>query len=142
MATLKVYNYWECDLNGVKYSDGSRAAPVEVTVTKRLGGDITLADATTLDLWSSADSLTDFDYFWLISDVDIRIELTVDRGAEVGLEEIALLIESNTPFQLFYDDALALYTSNFAAGTADVIDMIRLRNVSGGTATISWALFT
>lgn len=142
MATLRIYTGFECDLNGIKYSGGSRSTPVEITVTEYMGGVISLATATTLDLWSSASAVTTFDYFFIKCDQDIRIELTVDRGAEVGTILIPLLVEANTPFQLIYDDALANYTANFATGSADIIDRIRIRNVSGVTTSGAWALFT
>lgn len=142
MATLRIYTGFECDLNGIKYSGGSRSSPVEITVTEYLGGVISLANNTTLDLWSSASAVTTFDYFFMKCDVAIRVEVTVDRGGEVGDELMCFLVAANTPFQLIYDDALANYTANFGGGSADVIDRLRIRNVSGGAASGAWALFT
>lgn len=142
MATLRIFNYFECDLNGARYSDGSRSKPVEKTVTQRRGSDFSLATATSLTLWTSADQVTDFDYFWLICDQALKVEITVDRGAEVGSEELVFVHPANTPFQLMDDAALALYGGTLSGGTADVIDEIVVRNESGSTATGTWALFT
>jgi hypothetical protein len=142
MATLRYWSAFEVDLNGSHYSDGSRSAPVEKTVTQRAGGDISLATATSLTLWDSSQAVTDFDFFWMICDKELKVELTVDRGGEVGLEELAFVHPANTPFVLADDAALANYSSDISLGTADVIDKIRIRNESGDTATGTWWLFT
>ena len=70
------------------------------------------------------------------------MELTVDRGGEVGSEELVVLVEANTPFRLIYDDALANYSGTLSGGTADVIDEIVCRNESGETAIIERAIIT
>ena len=143
MATLKVWKAFEMDLATDVIRGGSRSAPKEIEVTGlKFDKEFTLATSTTLDLWTSADAVTNFDYLWLESDQDIYVEWTCDRGAEVGLVVFGDIIEANHPWDRFYDDALALYTANFATGTADVIDRIRLRNVSGTTANIRAVLIT
>lgn len=142
MATLRIFKAWEVDLNGTRYADGSRSAPIEKTVTQRSGDDFSLATATDLTLWDSSRSVTDFDYFWLVSDQELKVELTVDRGAEVGTEEIVFVHPANIPFDLCDDAALANYSGTLSGGTADKIDKIRIRNESGSTATGTWALFT
>src|SRR5574339_718817 len=135
MATLRVWKRWEL-LGGLSPEEGgSLAQPTEITVDGLIEHRIIqLATSTTLTLWDSSEPITNFDYFWIKSDQDIRIEWTADTGGEVGTVVFADLIESNTPWDRFYDDVLALYTANFATGTADVLDRIRIRNVSGTTA--------
>lgn len=146
MATLRVYDYWEVtDAQGIKFQGGSRSAPIEIEVTPVVDDRTkSLATATTWDAWitGAEEALTEFDFFWMIADQDVRVELTVDKGNEVGDEVIALLVEANTPFRLIYDDALAAYTADFVAGTADVVDRVRIRNVSGKTAIVRRVLVT
>lgn len=140
MATLKVWKAFELDPNT---KGGSRSAPIEIEVGgQKIDKEFTLATSTTLDLWTSADVLTNFDYVWIEADQDLYIEWTCDRGGEVGTVVFGDIMEANTPWDRFYDDALALYTANFATGTADVVDRIRLRNVSGSTANGRFVLIT
>lgn len=143
MAILRAWKAWQ--LIGARAADagGSLTEPIDITVDGLIEHKvIQLANNTTVVLWDSAESIATFDYFYIKSDQDIRIEWTCDRGAEVGTVVFADLIESNTPWDRFYDDALASYTANFATGTVDVIDRIRVRNISGSTANIEYVLIT
>lgn len=107
-----------------------------------MGDDFTLATATSLTLWDSSRTVTDFDFFWLTSDQALKVELTVDRGGEVGLEEIVIVLPASTPLLLPTNAALANYSGTLSGGSADVVDEIVLRNESGTTANITWAIFT
>lgn len=141
MATLHIYDAWELVGSGKK--GGSRTQPIELTVDGYVDHDkVSLATATSLTVWNSAEALTNFDFFWLQADQDLKIELTVDRGAEVGSEELVIVQEANTPFRLIYDDALANYSGTLSGGTADVIDEIVIRNESGSTAVVERAIIT
>lgn len=143
MSLLRVWKAFELELPSRKVTGGSRSAPLELTVDGRnLDKDFSLATSTTLDIWTSSEPVTNFDYVWILADQDLYVEWTCDRGGEVGTVVFGDIIESNTPWDRFYDDALAVYTANFATGTADVIDRIRLRNVSGSTATGRFVLIT
>jgi hypothetical protein len=146
MATLRYYNCFEvANPDGEAVKGGSRSAPIEIDCDGLVSDEWkSLATATTWDAWitGTEEGLTQFDFFWMYADQAVRIELTVDKGAEVGTEEIAILWPAETPFTLVGDDALALYTTDFAAGTADVIDRIRIRNESGSTAKIRRVLVT
>jgi hypothetical protein len=149
LATLDYYVYFQFPTpSGAIVSGGSRTSPESITVdgvckdaTKALGNN------TTWDFWlvgadESITSSTGWDFFYVEADQNILVELTIDRGADVGREEIAIEVQSGLPFTLTSDDALALYTTDFAAGTADVIDGIRIRNESGSTANIRAVLVT
>lgn len=142
-ATLRIWDSWEL-LGGVKGDEGgSRSKPIELTVDGLIEHKvIQLATSTTITLWDSSESITNFDFLWFQADQDLYCEVTADRGAEVGTVVFGFIVESNTPFRLIYDDALANFTANFATGTADVIDRIRLRNVSGTTANIEYCLIS
>lgn len=143
MALLRVWKAFALELPAYTVEGGSRSAPIEITV----GGQVidkrfTLATATTLDLWTSADAVTNFEYVFIESDQDIYVEWTCDRGGEVGTVVFADEIKAYTPWDRLYDDAIALHTANFATGTEDVVDRIRLRNVSGTTANGRFVLVT
>lgn len=143
MATLKRWTYWEIDLPDQKYHGGSRSAPIETTVDGLiLPGKVQLATATNLTVWNSSEAVTTFDFFWLESDQALKIEITCDRGAEVGLEEFVFVHPANTPFVLNDDTALANYSGTLSGGTSDVIDEIVVRNESGSTANIKYVVVT
>lgn len=136
MATLRVWKAFEVDIGGVKYSGGSRSDALELTVTQAVQiGPFSLAASTTRTIWTgSSDELADFDFLWILSNADIRAELTVDADDDVGDELWGRIIEADMPFDLLGDGALADYTASFATGTADVIDRLRLRNASASAA--------
>lgn len=142
-TTLRVWKAFQMETADGETKGGSKSAPIELSVAgQKIDKEFSLATSTTLDLWTSADTATDFDYVWIEADQDLRVEWTCDRGAEVGTVVFADLIEADTPWDRLYDDALANYTANFATGTADVVDRIRLRNVSGSTAYGRFVLIT
>ena len=144
MPALKRYLYWELELPGRKLSGGSRSSPVETDVGgyALTGEDVQLATSTALTIWTSANAVADFDFFYLLSDQDLKIEVTCDRGGEVGSEEFVFIHPANVPFVLQSDDALALYSGTLSGGTEDVVDEIVVRNESGSTASIDYALIT
>ena len=131
------------DALGNKHSIGSLSSPVETSVDGVVERrTVTLATATSLLIWNSAEAITNFDKLYLLSDTALKIELTVDRGGEVGSEELVLVWPANDIFKLGTDDALALYTGTLSGGTQDVIDEIYVRNESGAAATIEYMLVT
>lgn len=139
MATLRVYKAFEVEIDGVPYRGGSRSSPLEISVTEAVQiGPFDLDATTTKTIWTgSSDELADFDYLWIVSDSDIWAELTVDVGGEVGDELWARVIEANRPFDLIGDGGLANYTANFATGTADMLDRLRLRNAGSEAARVT-----
>lgn len=135
MPILREWLYWEVEHDGTKRFGGSRSSPLEITVDGQfLDKDFSLATATSLTIWNSAEAVATFAYVWLICDQDLKVEVTCDRAGDNGLEEFVFVIEANTPFRLVYDDALANYSGTLSAGTADVVDEIVIRNESGTTA--------
>ena len=144
MPTLRYLDYLEVqDVNGVVHSVGSRSAMIEQTVDGYVEKKtVSLATATSLTLWTSAGALTNFDAFWIKSTQALKVELTVDRGGEVGSEEIVFVIPANKPFRLPTDDALANYSGTLSGGTADVVDEVVIRNESGSTAYVEYLIAT
>lgn len=146
MATLDYYIAFSFPApDGEVISGGSRTAPESITVDgNHKNISRSLANNTTIDVWITGadESVTDFDFAYFVSDQNVYLELTVDKGNDVGREEIAIELQAGIPFALTSDDAYALYTTDFAAGTADVIDQIRIRNVSGSTANVRAMIVT
>ena len=144
MPTLRYFDYAEVqDVNGQVHSVGSRVAPIEETVDGYVDHKtVALATAASLTVFISSGALSNFDFFWLKSTQALKIELTVDRGGEVGLEELVHVQPANKPFRLPTDDALANYLGTLSGGTADVIDEIVVRNESGSTAYIEYLVAT
>ncbi len=145
MATLYVWQAFE--LSDGKCSGGSRSNPVSITVDGRFERrSKSLVDVTTWDAWETGDdntAITNFDFLYISSDTTVRVELVVDKaGGSGGPGYIPIIVTGGVPQMINSDDALAGYTANFGAGTASVINQIRVRNVSGGTAIVELVLIT
>lgn len=145
MATLNVYQAYELTVDGEQLLGGSRSAPVQITVDgKRKEWYRSLATSTTAVVWngtSTDEPISDFDFLYIESDQNLILEFTTDVGNEVGDEKYAVEVQSGRPLMLCSDDAYAGYTS-ISSNTADVIDKIQVRNVSGSTAAVRVLLIT
>ena len=145
MATLNVYQAYELTIDGEQLVGGSRSAPVQITVDgKRKEWYRSLATATTVTCWDGTDTneaLSNFDFLYIESDQSIIVEFTTDYGNQVGDELYAIEVQASRPLMLCCDDAFAAYTS-ISSNTEDVIDRVRIRNVSGSTANVRVLLIT
>lgn len=145
MGTLNVFQAYELTIDGEQLVGGSRSAPVQITVDgKRKEWYRSLATATTAVVWngtSTDEPISDFDFLFIESDQNLILELTTDVGNEVGDEKYAVEVQANRPLMLCSDDAYAAYTS-ISSCTADVIDKVQVRNVSGTTASVRVLLIT
>lgn len=143
MAGLSLYVYWEAiDANGAVHSGGSRSAPAEISGDGLVKHQtIQLADASQETLWDSDDPISSFEFFAIKSTQELKLELTIDRGGEVGSEEVVLVVPANCWFTLPSDDALANYSGTLSGGTEDVLDEIVVRNESGSDANIEYIIF-
>jgi len=146
MATLNVYQAFDVTVNGMTVDRGSRSAPTAITVLgQKKEWNRSLATATTALVWDGTDAnepLADFDFLYIKADQDLLVEFTCDVGADIGVVVFARKVLANEPVMILHDDAMANYTAAFATGTADVIDRIRVRNVSGSTAVVDVVLVT
>ena len=147
MPFLKYYAYAEVVVDGDRKKIGTGLdSPKTITVD----GDIfdatrSLATGTTwdvLDLTGSENALSDFDFLGVESDQNVFLELTADEGGEVGTVVFAIEIQANVPFLLPSDDCKSNYTADFATGSDDVVDRLRVRNESGSTADVRIFLIT
>lgn len=145
MSTLNVWIAYELSDAGEQLKGGSRAAATAITVTgTRKEWNRSLATSTTATVWDGTDTnepLADFDFFYIESDQALILEFAVDVGNEVGDEIFAVQLQASKPFVLLSDDAYALFSS-LTVLTEDVIDRVRVRNVSGSTAVVRALLVT
>ncbi len=146
-TTLRFWRYFQLQVNGVTHKGGHLSTPVTVS----LDGDVfdvtnTIAATTTWDAWTSGaeQSVTDFDFLYIESELDdVLVELTIDNAGDVGDEIITIQLKKDIPLILGSDTGYANYTADFAGGTLDVIDRIRIRNPSSAsTAAVRVLLAT
>ena len=145
MPELRVYTRFETEIDGQVYQGGSNVVPKRITLAgSRFDVTKSLATATTWDVWTTGaeEPLTDFDFLWVLSDQAVFIEYTTDTAADVGTVVSTQQVAANVPFILASDTSKANYTADFAAGTDDVIDQLRIRNESGSTAAIRVVMFS
>ena len=137
MPTLYLYQGFNVTLNGQPLSGGSRSAPVSISVDgQKLDETYSLAANTTKAVWGGGgdDALADFDFLSVESDLDgVLVELVIDKGNENGTRVVELELKAGIPFYLGNDGGMANSSANFATGTLDVIDEIRIRNPSGAS---------
>jgi hypothetical protein len=94
-----------------------------------------IANGATRILWNpsvdTSEQIGTFQFLALWADGQVELELTTNEGA--GAEELALVtLPANVPFLLGLDDGRYNYSASDAfAGSADVIDKIRIKNSSG-----------
>lgn len=142
--TLNVYKGMDLQIGGEPIVRGSRSAPIAISVdgvTQEFHKQV--LTTAIWNVWQAGgDVIPDFDYLWIETDQDVELELTCDFSGNVGTVVFAFSVKSGRPFDLLSDDAWANYTANFASGTLDVIDRIRIKNTSGSTANIRVLLVT
>lgn len=126
------------DVTGGRRTWGHRDRPVayDLSTGHVEQRSVSLAANAKTDLWLAADepSIGDFELLLVKSDQDgVVLELETDTGNEVGNEWATIELKKNIWFILCSDGSWANYTADFAAGTLDTIEVIRARQVSGGT---------
>ncbi len=116
------------------------------TVTKTITGltalevrDYSLTADATRSLWDPAtdatEAMSNFDFFMAWTDGNVDLELITDVGADNGDEAGTVRLVSDLPLMLGADDSYANVTGVDALGTGtlDVIDKIRVKEVSSAT---------
>lgn len=94
-----------------------------------------MATGATRILWNptvdATEQIQTFRFLALWADGDLLVEYTVNEGS--GTEELgSFTLAANTPWMLGEDAAFYGHAASDAfAGTADVIDKIRIKNTSG-----------
>lgn len=147
-AAVQVFQYVEVTIKGRQIRMGSLQAAQVITLGTDAVLDRTnsLATGNTWDVWDASDTevepMADFDFLAVESDQDVFVELVADENATFGRVAATHEVSANVPWFLTSDTAKANYTVDFAAGTTDVIDRIRVHNESGSTALIRVLMLT
>jgi len=147
MSTPKLYFRYQVDVvvDGQHKSLGSLLEPVAIDIAGNEVTDdsIVIPASTVVKIWDKDESAVgDFDFSLLACDFDLMVELTIDSGGEVGTRLQTLSLKGSgvagkygLPLPLGADDAYASdYTASFAAGTLDLIERIRVKNLSSTQA--------
>lgn len=147
MATLRVLSYFEALLGNELVHGGSRSEYREITVSQpHFNQTKLLAAETTWDAWEAGaeEPISDFDFLFIESDLSgVMVELTADKGGEIGTRVFTIGLIANIPLMLPSNLSYANYSADFGAGTLDLIDRIRVRNKSTTlTANVRVALFS
>lgn len=92
-----------------------------------------LPNNTIWTAWDAASSnLDSFKWAWILTTRDMQVELTCDADNSTGGKRLFVIqTRQNIPMFLPSNVSIAGYVENFGGGTLDVIDRIRIRNVSG-----------
>lgn len=96
---------------------------------------------TTVTLYDAAAagaSPTSFSFLHVVSDVEVELELTCNNG-DAAEAEFVVKLAPNVPFLLGSDDS-RYNPSDLTPGTADVIDLIRVREGNNVAATVRWTM--
>lgn len=142
-AILKITQHMEVTIRGITHSFGSLTVPV----TKTLASDLpyvqsfSVAQNTTADVFDATTDLSAYDSFWVVSDQDAHLELVTDDGGEVGEESYTIKLLADVPQMIHSNVSYANYTVDFAGGTLDVIETIRVRNLGATTANVDFAAY-
>lgn len=138
MPVLKVWQRFEIiDILGEKHQAGKSVEPKTLIVTGTVKDELkAIGTTTTWDFWltGSEEPLTDWELLYVETDLDgVLVELTTDQDGGVGKVVYTLEVKKDFPLLIVNDGSHANYTADFATGTLDVIDQIRIRNPSGAT---------
>lgn len=143
-STIKFEWKYEVTIDGVTHTDSNGASPISITAGDDVHSQVFDVGITTtvklLDVLT--EDISAFTFLVIVSTkANVVIELVTDDGAEVGEMLATFVLAANVPFILATDDSYANYTVNFAGGTLDVIETIRVRNLST-TDTAKVRIFT
>jgi len=149
--TAKIYFRVDIDSGDehISLGKGERAA-----IAYNISGDEYAHQQYTIETTTSqlifdgpnAMPFADFELIAIISDLDLEIELVVDDNSTIGKVVNNFSIKQNVPFILADNAARAIVGGvlgeNFADGTADTIDEIRLKNNQATSATVEVLIAT
>jgi len=148
-VSVQLYQYYIVDIDGKAYRGGSISSPVTVSAAgQKLDNVYSVATNTVQKIFDVDEGpLSDFDFLWIETDFDVMLELVTDDDADVGEEIYTVPLKGSqtansygAPLVLIGDDSYAGYTVNFAAGTLDVIETLRVKNLDN-TNTASVHIF-
>ena len=136
MPSVQIFQYFVCDLDGSTVQGGSLSQAKTVTLGDGELADETfkIAPETAVKIWDKSESLGDFDFLWLESDLDVLLQFTTDCGTSDAYD-VKELKGSGTagvmgPALILGSDATQLLdgTIDTFDGTADTVDEIHAYN--------------
>lgn len=93
-----------------------------------------IANNTTVTIWdATASSIASFEFAWFKADQAILLEFIGTATAD----NHDIKLRAGVPFVLTTDDTLGYNAAGGFAGSAQVVKIIKARNTSGSTATLS-----
>ena len=115
------------------------------TYTHRKVDSVPFLASTTTVVWDPTNIANgdpaDFDLLVLVSSVSLELEMTCNEG-HADEELIHVVLAASTPFMLGADDARYTYTTDAFAGTLDVLDKIRVKEVNAVAGTLEIRMYT
>lgn len=137
-ATVNLTQAVNATIKGAKIELGSKSTPVVLTLSEDNYIDYiqTLANNITFLAWESLSTyytVTSFSLLVIQPTEDLLVELSCDKDADFGTRQIVLKARADFPLILTSDFSIANHATNFGSGTDDVIDRVRIRNVSGSS---------
>lgn len=97
---------------------------------------VVVAAGATTTLFTT-DNLADFNLMVITSTAsNVFAELTTDVSGGVGTELATIELSSKVPYILASNRSYANYTANFAGGSVDAIERVRVKNTGSVPATV------
>lgn len=137
--TIQLTQYLSGLLDSGRVEIGSLSTPADVSLASGLRYDkeFTVGIETTKKLFDASVEFATFELIAVQCDLDLMLEMVTDDGNEVGERAFTIGLRGSgvagkfgmlffLPKQISY----ANYTVNFAAGTLDLIEVLRVRNLS------------
>lgn len=149
MSNLFAWNAFEYgSAEGASLGDGSCDSPNILSgLTLSAKNRFTVLTTTIATLWNAANGPSDFQYLRIKSNLGdttnglVMLELVTDSAAIVKVTPYTVGLMKDKPFELWSSQSYANYTANFAGGTLEKINLIRVKNLNTGTANVSIWLF-
>jgi hypothetical protein len=138
MATIQLYQYFTVDIDDRPVKGGSLTEPKSITLTDNEIADQTfkVAPATAVKIWDKTEneSMGNFDFLWLETDLDVLVQFTTDAGTSDAYD-VKELKGSGTagtmgPAMVLGSDDTQILDGSIDVfdGTADTIDEIWVYN--------------
>lgn len=130
------------DESGQSRALGDLGTALQLSVTGRVFDQtFSIGTSTAVKVFDIDEDLGDFDFLCITCDFDLMLELVTDDDGNVGEEFCTMGLlgtgkanKHGIPFILARDDSYANATVAFAGGTLDLIETIRVKNLSGSQA--------
>jgi hypothetical protein len=139
MATIQIYQYAVCNIDGraVKMGSLSQARTVTIADDEITDQTFKIAAATAVKIFDAAEneSLSNFDFLWIESDLDVLVQFTTSAGVSDAFDVKELkgsgtAGEMGPALVLGSDDTLLGGTVDLFTGTANTVGEIWVRNES------------